>query len=105
MTFNGVCDSLTGLRPFYQEIKTKYVKVYIKSSDGDISAEVDIEELTSKITKEVRASVEKEHNESHEKVIVPTIPRWVWYLLAYSGLLTLWVFKKPIFSLITKIKI
>lgn len=94
------CDSLGNLIPFTQQVRTEYVNVYVKGEDNIISTEIDIDSIKSVFRAELQKEFESNKTDVLEVVTERYIPTWVWYLLVYAIVGTLYVFKKPIFRLI-----
>lgn len=91
------CDTVTGqLKPFRQQIKSGAVSVIVESKDGKLTAEVNIDSIKQVAISDYKRT-EKTEIEINEVIITKyRVPSWCWWLLLYSILITLYVFRKHI---------
>ena len=101
LVIENICDSLGNLKIINYTNTTGKVKTTLKSDNNSLKLEVDIDSLKQQWVKEYQS---KEYTKEEVKVITERyIPKWMWYSLIYSILTTIWIFRKPLLKLITKI--
>ena len=101
LVIENICDRLGNLKIINYTNTTGKVKTTLKSDNNSLKLEVDIDSLKQQWVKEYQS---KEYTKEEVKVITERyIPKWVWYNLIYSILATIWIFRKPLLKLITKI--
>ena len=86
------------LQPINQTIKTGNTTATVTSENGSIK--IDISTDSIKQSKSVEISKQKLNQNTIQTITKSVIPKWVWYVLAYSIIITLWLLRKPILKLI-----
>jgi len=84
------CDSLGNLKPFKYTFGTGNNKTVLKAVNDTIYLEQNIDSIVNSKIDTYKSSNEKES----KKTIQYRIPKWCWYLLIYSILLTVWTLRK-----------
>ena len=86
------------LQPINQTITSGGVTATITSNNGAIQIETSTPQInnTTSDSTTSHASVEIKEVTITKKVT----PKWAWYVLIYSGVITLWLLRKPILKLI-----
>ena len=90
LTIDNPCDSLGQLKPFIFTYGNDNDKKTVKSIDNKLVIVDDKKADTTKTVDKERVSV----TEEKEVIIQYKIPKWCWYVLIYSILLTVWTLKK-----------
>jgi hypothetical protein len=97
------CDTITNeLKPFKQHILSGPVKVFIGSKNGKLTAAVNIDSIKQvAVSNFQRTLVDK--SETSEIIITKyKVSSWCWWLLLYSILITVYIFRKQLFNLVSK---
>jgi DNA-binding protein len=82
------------LKPINYISKTKSAEVKIESRGNDLVVSVDIDSIVNSRLEEERIKLDQTET-IKEKVITKTrIPKFVWYVITYAVLLTLYTFRK-----------
>jgi len=86
------------IQPINQTIKSGNTTAKILTENGSIKIEVSTDTIKQNNSTEI-----SKHNS--DQVTIQTVtklvtPKWVWYVLAYAIVITLWLLRKPILKLI-----
>ena len=86
------------IQPINQTIKSGNTTAKIVTENGSIKIEVSTDTIKQNNSTEI-----SKHNS--DQVTIQTVtklvtPKWVWYVLAYAIVITLWLLRKPILKLI-----
>jgi len=91
------CDSLGNIRPFIFKTTSDKVKTVIEAKDNYIYITQNLDSIKESAVKEYQSKTD-----TSEIVKVKTVlSEWFWYLLIYSGLATVWIFRKPLLKIVT----
>jgi len=101
-TIDSICPPGSQAKPFKQEIRTEYVKVYIESKDNKISAEVDIQKLIDSIKTTYELKLKDNVKEIPVEIPVPYRDKWFWIGWIFSLVLLIWYNKELIIKFILK---
>ena len=88
-------DSLININ---QTVKSGNATAQITSQNGDLIIDLKTDTIKS-------VSVSETSKQNTDKITIKTVtetvtPKWVWYILTYSIVITLWLLRKPIMKLI-----
>lgn len=99
LVIQNVCDSLGNLKIINYTNTSDKVQTTLKTVKNTLILEVNIDSLKQEWIKERKTSILK------EKIVVEKkyIPKFVYYIIIYSILATLFIFRKPLLRLIKPI--
>jgi len=86
------------LQPIHQTITSGNTHATISTENGNLQVQISTDSTST-----INQSATAIHSDSDVQTITKTIyktPKWAWYALAYSIAATLWLLRKPIFTLI-----
>jgi len=94
LVVDNVCDSLGRLKTFSYTLGNDKVKTIVKTIHNKIYIEQNIDSIVDSKVNEYKSTLK-------DKVIeIPVTPKWVWKLLVYAILATLWILRRPLIRLI-----
>jgi len=86
------------LQPIHQTITSGNTQATISTENGNLQVQISTDSTST-----INQSTTAIHSDSDVQTITKTTyktPKWAWYALAYSIAATLWLLRKPIFTLI-----
>lgn len=86
------------LQPIRQTISNGTSTATVTNEKGELKIEITTDSLKS-------SNSEKTQKQQSAEIITNTVtqtvtPKWIWYVLTYSVVITLWLLRKPIINLI-----
>lgn len=88
LTIKEPCDSITGkLRDFEKEINVTNAKVVLKSVQGEIKVEVDIDSIVNSRITEFKQTFKNKIEYKKTETEKYRIPFWVWITILVEGLI------------------
>ena len=92
----SVCDSLGRLKSFNYTFTNGSVKTVLKTIKDTLYLESNVDSIVNSKVNEYKSSITKD-----KQVIIKEVKRPLnWYLLIYSILASIWIFRKPLIRLI-----
>ena len=101
LVIESLCDSLGNLKPINYTNTQGKVKTIIKTVNNTLYVEVDTDSIREIAVKEYKSSITDKVQVT--EITKKYIPKWVWYVLIYSILASVWIFRKPLLKLIKPI--
>ena len=86
------------LQPIHQTITSGNTHATISTENGNLQVQISTDSTST-----INQSTTAIHSDSDVQTITKTTyktPKWAWYALVYSIAATLWLLRKPIFTLI-----
>ena len=92
----SVCDSLGRLKSFNYTFTNGSVKTVLKTIKDTLYLESNVDSIVNSKVNEYKSSITKD-----KQVIIKEVKRPLnWYLLIYSLIASIWIFRKPLIRLI-----
>lgn len=82
------------LKPLDQIISTPYANVSVKEKEGNLVVEVNTDSIVNERVREEIKRLEKDVSTSKEVIVKYRLPPWMWYVVGYAVLLTLYTFRR-----------
>jgi len=86
------------LQPIHQTITSGNTHATISTENGNLQVQISTDSTST-----INQSTTAIHSDSDVQTTTKTvykIPEWCWWVLGYAIVVTLWILKKPIFTLI-----
>lgn len=90
------CDSLGNLKEFEKEIKTEKAKITLKSVNGDIQVQVNLDSIVNQRIKEFKRSYKTEKEIKEVNVVKFSYPLWLILTSIISILLNILLLKSKL---------
>lgn len=95
LTITNPCDSTGLLTNFYSKISTPQGRVIIRSVNGNIQAQIDLDSMRNVIENNYKSSLDRNIQYRDKEVIKYRVPTWVVILLLIEFLaLVAWLYLK-----------
>ena len=92
----SVCDSLGRLKSFNYTFTNGTIKTVLKTIKDTLYLESNVDSIVNSKVNEYKSSITKD-----KQVIIKEVKRPLnWYLLIYSLIASIWIFRKPLIRLI-----
>ena len=82
------------LKELNQVVSTPFASVSLKSEGGSLVVEVNTDSIVNERVKQELRRIEKDTIVDKEVITRYRIPSWMWYVLGYTVLITLYTFRR-----------
>jgi len=82
------------LKPLNQTISTPFAKVTLRENEGSLVVEVNTDSIVNERVRQELSRYEKDTTVDKQIITKYRLPGWMWYIIGYAVLLTIYTFRR-----------